>query len=328
VLRSDGLPAHIRSAATTWDLAHLEETFDADSNRARWRSPSDADDVPLSARAFYWSVTGTAEDAALLARAALSRPDRSVTLLPAGHATAEVFATATLRHAGASQTVRLIAIAGIRFLPILVWLDHDGELFARGEPWFLIVRRGFEGERDLLLKYQQEAWSRWQASVRASAVQSRAGRVVIRDATVFDSALGRTVSQRRVVLKGARIAEVSEERGQPVAGATVIDADGHVLIPGLVDMHQHIGMADGLLDVASGVTTIRDPADDPTMLRDLKRRFDEGSAIGPRLFCAGLIEGKTPGCAMQCEGTGAEEALTYANWSRTISPGLAARLRV
>ena len=50
------------------------------------------------------------------------------------------------------------------------------------------------------------------------------------------------------------------------AGAEVVDLHGKALIPGLWDMHAHFGDADGLLDIASGVTSIRDVGNDPVVL--------------------------------------------------------------
>src|SRR5665647_150134 len=64
------------------------------------------------------------------------------------------------------------------------------------------------------------------------------------------------------------------------------------IIPGLIDMHSHTATADGLLDIASGVTTVRDVGNEPDQLDDLKKRFDEGTAIGPHIVRYGFIEGR------------------------------------
>ena len=57
-------------------------------------------------------------------------------------------------------------------------------------------------------------------------------------------------------------------------------------------MHAHLGAADGALNIASGVTTVRDVGNDPDRLDDFKKRFDEGTAIGPHVLRAGFIEGR------------------------------------
>ena len=57
-------------------------------------------------------------------------------------------------------------------------------------------------------------------------------------------------------------------------------------------MHAHLGTRDGVLDIASGVTTARDVGNDPDKLDDYKKRFDEGVAVGPHVLRMGFVEGR------------------------------------
>jgi hypothetical protein len=101
------------------------------------------------------------------------------------------------------------------------------------------------------------------------------------------------MQDQTVVVVGDRIAAAGPSRTTRVpAGAEVVDLAGKALLPGLWDMHAHLGDADGALDVASGVTTVRDVGNDPDKLDDFKKRYDEGSAIGPHVLRAGFIEGR------------------------------------
>src|SRR5207237_10705780 len=52
------------------------------------------------------------------------------------------------------------------------------------------------------------------------------------------------------------------------------------------------GEAAGVLTVASGVTTARDVGNDPDKLDDYKKRYDEGTAVGPHVVRFGFIEGR------------------------------------
>ncbi|MDD5563707.1 MAG: amidohydrolase family protein, partial [Thermoanaerobaculaceae bacterium] len=63
---------------------------------------------------------------------------------------------------------------------------------------------------------------------------------------------------------------------------------------GLWDMHVHLGGVDGLLDIASGVTSVRDMGNDMDALLAMKKGFDDGTAIGPRVVLAGLVDGSGP----------------------------------
>jgi imidazolonepropionase-like amidohydrolase len=46
--------------------------------------------------------------------------------------------------------------------------------------------------------------------------------------------------------------------------------------------------------MASGVTSVRDLANDTDALMKMRRRFDEGAEIGPRVVLAGFIDGRGP----------------------------------
>jgi hypothetical protein len=97
------------------------------------------------------------------------------------------------------------------------------------------------------------------------------------------------------VVKGGRIDAVGPSaKLKPPKGAEVIDAAGKALLPGLWDMHVHMGASDGPLNLAAGVTTVRDMDNDPDQLADIVRRLDDGSAIGPHVLKVGLVEGVGP----------------------------------
>jgi hypothetical protein len=101
-----------------------------------------------------------------------------------------------------------------------------------------------------------------------------------------------------VVVAGEVIAAVGPSRTTAVpSGAEVVNLAGKALLPGLWDMHAHLSDPDGALDIASGVTTVRDVGNDPDRLDDWKVRFDEGAAVGPHVLRAGFIEGRGPKAA-------------------------------
>ena len=84
-------------------------------------------------------------------------------------------------------------------------------------------------------------------------------------------------------------------RGQAVPpGATVIDGKGKMLLPGLWDMHAHLFAENAYLDIATGVTTIRDMGNQIDELTRLRQQIDGGTQIGPRVVLAGFIDGPGP----------------------------------
>ncbi len=115
--------------------------------------------------------------------------------------------------------------------------------------------------------------------------------------TVID---GRSETPRRdmtVVVRGNRITAVGPADSVSVAGiATVIDASGKYLIPGLWDMHVHTVMPGGrqvlALYIANGVTGVRDMAGDWPTLVAWRREIANGTLVGPRIVTSGpYLEG-------------------------------------
>jgi imidazolonepropionase-like amidohydrolase len=79
------------------------------------------------------------------------------------------------------------------------------------------------------------------------------------------------------------------------AGATVIDATGKTVVPGLWDMHGHFQLASqttyGISQLAYGVTSVRDLASDLDVAVAHRDRAQSGDILGPHAVLAGFIEG-------------------------------------
>ena len=91
-----------------------------------------------------------------------------------------------------------------------------------------------------------------------------------------------------------RITEVGENAKIP-ANAQVIDGTGKTLVPGLWDNHQHYGDdSTGPLLLASGITSVRDPGNQPDELMARKKRIDDGQLLGQRIVPSLLIDGPGP----------------------------------
>ncbi len=141
-------------------------------------------------------------------------------------------------------------------------------------------------------------------------------RRVVRNARLFDSAAGVLRPGTTIVIEGDRFAAVTQE---PIAvdDAEVIDAEGRVVLPGLVDAHVHVAatshdLAGLALQPASlttaqsqglmarmlrrGFTTVRDAAGADW---GLQAAVERGLFEGPRLFISALPITQTGGHADQ-----------------------------
>jgi imidazolonepropionase-like amidohydrolase len=59
-------------------------------------------------------------------------------------------------------------------------------------------------------------------------------------------------------------------------------------------MHAHVSENDGLLNLAAGVTTVRDLANDIDTLLARRKRIQDGTELGTRIILAGIIDGPGP----------------------------------
>ena len=100
-----------------------------------------------------------------------------------------------------------------------------------------------------------------------------------------------------VIVRGNRIVAAGAASAVAVpSGATIIDARGKYLIPGLWDMHVHTTLTGGRdllpLYVANGVTGVRDMAGDWDTLTKWRREIENGPLAGPRMIVSGpYLEG-------------------------------------
>jgi imidazolonepropionase-like amidohydrolase/Tol biopolymer transport system component len=103
-----------------------------------------------------------------------------------------------------------------------------------------------------------------------------------------------------IVIDGNRITAVgSSSSVQVPAGAARIDVRGKTIVPGIIDVHAHLGgESSGLLaqaswplaaNVAFGVTTSHDPSNNSETVFTNAELIRTGAKLGPRLFSTGTI---------------------------------------
>jgi len=122
--------------------------------------------------------------------------------------------------------------------------------------------------------------------------------LVLWGGTLVDVASGKEISDSVIVMRGERIEQVGSGNTGIPDGAEIIDAKGKWIIPGLIDSHAHAENPDQTpfsLYLTNGVTTIRNPGGNITVLRLTRERLLRGELIGPRLFFSGpLLDGVPP----------------------------------
>src|SRR5687768_16593720 len=293
VLGARGVPTRVEIEGSDYFKNAVNERFSVEGGRASWASEVERGSAP--AGGFYSSFNGVPGEIALLARALLAAPGRRIALLPAGEARIEKVGALTLNAAGNDVVVSQYEIDGLGLTPVAIWLDADGRLFAVGGSWQMVIREGFDSAAAEIIKAQDARASKRAAALAQSLARRPKGFVVFRNARLFDAESGTVRPRTTVVVTGNRISAVGADGVVPVpGGAEVIDVGGRTLMPGMLDMHTHVGDDDGLLHMAAGITTVRDMANDTDELLVRRERFDEGTLIGPRVVLAGFMDGPGP----------------------------------
>ncbi len=110
----------------------------------------------------------------------------------------------------------------------------------------------------------------------------------------------KVIENGTIVITANRITDIGAESDVTIpGGAKVIDVMGKTIIPGLIDVHAHLGtFRQGLspqkqwsyfANLAYGVTTTHDPSSNSEMVFSQSEMVKSGVMTGPRIFSTGWI---------------------------------------
>ncbi|MCU1244427.1 MAG: amidohydrolase [Acidobacteria bacterium] len=287
-----GIPVTLATTGNDYFKGPVEETLTTSGGTAHWKNKAEGGEKGVGA--FYVGMYSPPEETGMLAKALLAAPGQRLPLFPAGEASirraGDLMLTDGARHAHITH----YEIVGLGFEPSDVWLDDQSDYFASVSSWSSVIREEWEAAIPKVLA-AQEASGKARIAELAKRLTRRPASLAITGARLFDPATLQVTPDTTIVIVGEKIVSVGADGSVAIpANAERLDAAGKTVIPGLWDMHTHNSDSDGLLDVASGVTTVRDMANDIDFVTGLRKSWGEGSAIGPRLILAGFMDGPGP----------------------------------
>lgn len=291
-----GVPIEYSGSGNDYMKAAVAESFKLSGGKAKWQNRSEHGEKVITGEAFYVPNNAPPEFLGVLARALLKSPTHSLPLLPAGEARITSAGSVSLpAGSGTAAQLTQYEINGLDFSPTRVWLDQDGNTAAQLSGWFTVISAARAGSLAQLNAAQSSADSASSRKLAQQLTHVPKGDLVIRNARLFDPRDLTVTPGTTVVIRGEHIVRIgADSTVTPAAGAEIIDAGGKFLMPGLWDNHQHFSNNDGALDLANGVTSARDMANDLDDFPLRVARFDDGSELGPRVFKAGIIDGTGP----------------------------------
>jgi imidazolonepropionase-like amidohydrolase len=285
---ADGMPAMFELTGEDYLKRAVRELATCDASRCKWDSNDEHGEGP---HGFYASINPSSGGDGLLLAAAL-RSEGGVKLLPGGVLRAKKVADATVTRAG--QTKHLVAyeLSGSSFVPGYEWFEDDGTPFGTVSDGGATVPEGWREVVPKLLDVQRPLGKAWRERV-TKQVTHRPASIAILHARLFDPATKKVTDNATILIEGSKVKAVGAKVAAP-PDAEVIDAHGKTVLPGLWDMHVHVGDDDGLMNLAEGITSVRDMGNDLDSSLKRRARWEEGADAGPHLILAGFVDGHGP----------------------------------
>lgn len=292
-LDAQGLPTSwtVEGASTFGNP--IDESFEFADSQASWTDSTGSDQAVIEGPAFYVSQNGSPYWLAIAARALMDTDDGVLPALPGGELRMTAIDTLTVSNGTDSRDATTYALSGTSLDPTYFIMKGDA-FFAVITPGFAVIEAGYENEDERLRGLAAEYGARRFEDLQARVAHDYGAPVRIRNVRIFDPAtqsLGEPVS---VVVSDNRIASIDGLDIETQPGEVEIDGAGGSLIPGLFEMHGHMGETSAFLNLSAGVTSVRDMGNNNEVLGALIDRIESGQIAGPRVYRSGFIEGRSP----------------------------------
>ncbi len=279
------------------------EAFEVRGDSVHWPAPTGGrgGNAPTATKLdpamFIGLRTGVPYEQARLAAFLIKQPKMTAQVLRAGTQHAEIVGEANVPTTSGKKHVKLVMLFyGTNTTPSGIWIDDKGALFATDVEWFITIRPGAEAALPVMRAIEVKYRNAQAEAIAKTVVAPRASTMVIQNGDLFDSESGMMRPNTSVVIRDDRVVEVGPAASITApSGATVIDATGKTVMPGMWEMHTHLQLsnqsAGSLVQLAQGLTEVRDLAADMDVATSQRDRERKGLLASPRVILAGFIEG-------------------------------------
>ncbi|HMK39613.1 MAG TPA: amidohydrolase family protein [Bacteroidota bacterium] len=122
------------------------------------------------------------------------------------------------------------------------------------------------------------------------------GAIALVGGTLIDGTGAAPVKDAAVVIENGRITAAGPRGNVRIPpSAHVVNVAGKSILPGLWDMHAHFEQVEwGPIYLAAGVTTVRDCGNEFEFITAVRDAIAGGRGLGPRILCAGIVDGSGP----------------------------------
>src|ERR1017187_10791127 len=227
-----------------------------------------------------------------------------LTTLPSGTVKVEPRGQDTIRIAGKDgakdEKLDRYTIEGLIWGRETLWFDANRNLVAAISTdaefdHFEAIRDGYESALgDFVGRAGADGMSAL-AEISKTISGSRAATLAVVGGTLIDGTGAAPVTDAAVVIHNGRIVSAGPRSKVKIPkDATVVEAHGKTILPGLWDMHAHFEQVEwGPIYLAAGVTTVRDCGNEFEFITAVRDAIAQGRGLGPRLLLAGIVDGSS-----------------------------------
>ncbi len=271
----------------------VDEMFAWTDTAAVWRDATGEGSATLDEPAYYVPQNASPYQLAIAGRILLADADRAIPALPGGELRLSELETLPVGEGETAGEVTAYALSGTSLNPTY-FLMQENAFFGVISPGFAVLADGYEGDDEALRARAAEYGARRYEDIQSRTAHRYDGPVAVTNVHVFDPATESRGAASTVIFEGERVSAVLPGDEALPDGAVVIDGAGGTLLPGLFEMHAHLGESAAALGIAAGITSVRDMGNNNDVLDGLIENIESGRVAGPRVFRSGFIEGRSP----------------------------------
>ncbi len=244
---------------------------------------------------------------------------KSINLLPKGEVNITNDGKETVRFQNTDLILNRYIISGLIWGNEIVWTDQKGNLIclitndAEGDK-LEMMREAYESLLpQFISKAASYAMKLFSSSMKLNEQKNKTLAIV--GGNVIDVEGKENINNAVILIDNGIITKLGKRDNIKIpANATVINAEGKTILPGLWDMHAHFQQAEwGPAYLAAGVTTVRDCGNEYDYINAIKEAIDSHKGIGPLILKVGIIDGSGPMALGIVRADTKEEAVKVVN---------------
>ncbi|MFC3093932.1 amidohydrolase [Alteromonas sediminis] len=292
--------------------AQIEEVYRCDAGTASWKSTAESGSTPSDCKTYYLPLDSAGGATMLLNKAAIDKG--SVDLLPSGALTATKLNQVELVEGDKRANLTLYAFSGTGFNPSFVWVDEEGLRFATYWSSGGSLRQGWDRKHlETLGEIEKAAEQQYYEELAAKMAVPIESELLLKNVAIVDVKTGVRTEGRDVLLADGKITAIGSNLSS--TDARIIDAKGQTLIPGMWEMHGHLSIGQGIMNIAAGVTSVRDIGNEHENIMRVEDLFENNTIIGPTVYRSGFIDKLSPYASKSSKtAESLDEALAHVDW--------------